>query len=101
MPEGESYIKTSMLVDSGIYAVVRHPQVGTAWLLINFGIMLVSCFWVCIMLGLVSMVLVYADTFKLDQTCIEKFGSAYQRYVEKVPRVNFVAGVYRLLKKDG
>ena len=101
VPEGESYIKTSVLVDTGIYAVVRHPQGGTAWLLINLGIMLISCHWICIVLGLVSIVLVYADTFKLDQTCIEKFGSAYQRYMEKVPRVNVVAGIFRLLKKSG
>ena len=100
VPEGESYMKTSILGDTGIYAIVRHPQGGTG-LLINFGIMLISRFWVCIVLGLVSMVLVYADTFKTDQSCIEKFGDAYERYVEKVPRVNFVAGVYRLLKNGG
>ena len=30
--KGESYIKTTVLVDTGIYAIVRHPQGGTAWL---------------------------------------------------------------------
>jgi protein-S-isoprenylcysteine O-methyltransferase Ste14 len=96
VPEGESYMKTTVLVDSGIYAIVRHPQGGTAWLLINLGVMLMAWHWTSVFLGLASMALVYADTFKADQDCIEKFGDAYGRYMERVPRVNFVAGIIRL-----
>jgi len=40
---------------------------------------------------------VLAFFFKADQGCIEKFGDAYRRYTERVPRVNFVAGIIRLL----
>jgi protein-S-isoprenylcysteine O-methyltransferase Ste14 len=97
VPSGESYLKTTVLVDSGIYAIVRHPQGGTAWLLINLGVMLVAQHWSSVVLGLVSMALVYADTFKADRTCIEKFGAAYSRYMERVPRVNFVIGIVRLV----
>jgi protein-S-isoprenylcysteine O-methyltransferase Ste14 len=97
VPKGQSYIKTTVLVDSGIYAIVRHPQQGTAWLLINLGVMLVAWHWTSVALGLVSMSLVYADTFKADKDCVEKFGAAYERYMERVPRVNFVAGIVRRL----
>jgi len=97
--EGESYMKTTVLVDTGIYAIVRHPQGGTAWLLINLGVMLIAQHWSSVVLGLVSLVLVYADTFKTDQYCIEKFGDAYRRYMERVPRVNFVAGIVRLARR--
>ena len=97
VPKGESYMKTTVLVDTGIYAIVRHPQGGTAWLLINLGVMLIAGHWTSAILALVSMGLVYADTFKTDQSCIEKFGDAYKRYVERVPRVNFVAGIIRLV----
>ena len=96
--QGQSYIRTTVLVDSGIYAIVRHPQNGTAWLLINLGVMLIAQHWSSVILGLVSSVLVYADTFKADQYCIEKFGDAYRRYMKRVPRVNFVAGIIRLLQ---
>ena len=99
VPKGESYMKTTVLVDTGIYAIVRHPQGGTAWLLINLGVMLVAQHWTSVILGLASMGLVYADTFKADQYCIEKFGDAYKRYMERVPRVNFVAGIIRLLRR--
>ena len=97
---GESYMKTKVLVDTGIYAIVRHPQGGTAWLLINLGVMLVAQHWTSAVLGLASMGLVYADTFKADQYCIEKFGDAYRRYMEKVPRVNFAAGIIRLARRS-
>jgi len=97
--EGESYMKTTVLVDTGIYAIVRHPQGGTAWLLINLGVMLIAQHWSSVILGLASLVLVYADTFKTDQYCIEKFGDEYERYMEKVPRVNFVAGIVRLARR--
>jgi len=30
VPQGESYMKTTVLVDTGLYAIVRHPQGGTA-----------------------------------------------------------------------
>lgn len=98
VPKGESYVKTTILVDSGIYAIVRHPQGGTAWLLINLGVLLIAWHWTSAIIGLSSMVLVYADTFKADQNCIEKFGDAYKVYIDKVPRVNFVAGIIRLVR---
>ena len=101
VPQGESYMKTTALVDSSVYAIVRHPQGGTAWLLINLGVILVAWHWTSVVLGLVSMSLAYADTFKADQSCIEKFGDAYQRYMQRVPRVNFVAGILRLLRLLG
>jgi protein-S-isoprenylcysteine O-methyltransferase Ste14 len=95
---GESYMKTTVLVDTGIYAIVRHPQGGTAWLLINLGIMLIAGHWISVVIGFISMGLVYVDTFKSDQYLIEKFGDAYKRYMGRVPRVNFVAGIIMLVR---
>jgi protein-S-isoprenylcysteine O-methyltransferase Ste14 len=94
--KGESYIKTTLLVDSGLYAIVRHPQNCTAWLLISLGVMLIAQHWTSLALGLASMALVYLDTFKADQRCIEKFGDAYRAYMKSVPRANFVLGLVRL-----
>lgn len=96
--KGESYIKTTVLVNTGIYAIVRHPQNGTAWLLINLGVMLIAKHWSSVVLGVLAMVLAYLDLMKADQRCIEKFGDEYERYMQKVPRVNFVAGSIRLVR---
>ena len=95
--KGKSYIRTTRLVDSGLYAIVRHPQNGTAWLLINLGIASIAQHWSSWVLGLASMALVYVDTFKADQGCIEKFGDAYRAYMRRVPRVNFLLGLVRLV----
>jgi protein-S-isoprenylcysteine O-methyltransferase Ste14 len=99
VPKGESFVKTTVLVDTGIYAIARHPQQGVSWLLINLGVMLVAQHWSSVVLGVPSMVLVYLDAMKADQYGIEKFGDAYERYMERVPRVNFVAGLIRLLRR--
>jgi protein-S-isoprenylcysteine O-methyltransferase Ste14 len=94
--KGQSYVRTTLLVDSGLYAIVRHPQNGTAWLLISLGIMLIAQHWSSVALGLVSMALAYLDLFKADQRCIEKFGEAYKAYMKRVPRVNLFLGLVRL-----
>ena len=98
VPQGQSYVKTTRLVDSGIYAIVRHPQGGVAWLLINLGVPLVAQHWLVAILGLASLPLVYLDAIKADRYAIEKFGDDYRRYMEKVPRVNFVSGILRLIQ---
>ena len=94
---GDSYVKTTKLVDTGLYAVVRHPQMGTAWLLMCVALMLMAQHWSSVALGVPAMVLVHLDLLRADQRLVEKFGDAYRRYMERVPRVNVVLGVFRLL----
>jgi protein-S-isoprenylcysteine O-methyltransferase Ste14 len=95
--EGKSYMQTTALVDTGIYAIVRHPQGGTAGILLSLALALIGQHWLLIVLAAVGMVLIYVDTFKADEACIDKFGEEYVRYMQQVPRVNFVAGLLRLL----
>jgi protein-S-isoprenylcysteine O-methyltransferase Ste14 len=97
VPEGKSYMETTALVDTGIYAIVRHPQGGTAGILLSLALALIGQHWVLAILAAVGMVLISVDTFNSDQACIEKFGQEYVRYMQRVPRVNFVTGILRLL----
>jgi protein-S-isoprenylcysteine O-methyltransferase Ste14 len=97
VPEGKSYMETTALVDTGIYAIVRHPQGGTAGILFNLALPLIGQHWLLLVLAAVGVVLIYADTFNADRACIEKFGEQYERYMQRVPRVNFLAGLLRLL----
>ncbi|MBN1311576.1 MAG: isoprenylcysteine carboxylmethyltransferase family protein [Anaerolineae bacterium] len=96
VPKGKSYVHTTQLVETGLYAVVRHPQMGTAWLLMCPSLMLMTQHWASVGLGIPAMAMVYLDLLKADQRLIEKFGDAYRRYMARVPRVNFVAGILRL-----
>ena len=97
VPKGKSYVNTTTLVETGVYAIVRHPQMGSAWLLMCIALMLITQHWISIALGVPAMALVYLDLLMADQRLVEKFGDAYRRYMERVPRVNFVAGIIRLI----
>lgn len=96
VPEGRSYMETTALVDTGIYAVVRHPQGGTAGILLTVALAFIGQHWLLVVLAAVGVTLIYIDTFNADKACVEKFGEVYVRYMQRVPRVNFVAGLLRL-----
>jgi protein-S-isoprenylcysteine O-methyltransferase Ste14 len=95
--KGKSYMETTALVDTGIYAIVRHPQGGTAGILLNLALTLIGQHWLLMVLAVVGIVLIYLDTFNADAACIEKFGEEYVQYMQRVPRANFVTGLLRLL----
>jgi protein-S-isoprenylcysteine O-methyltransferase Ste14 len=90
--KGKSYVHTEVLVDTGLYTIVRHPQYLSFFFLV-VALILVAQDWVNAFIGLFAMVLFYIDTAQADQRLIEKFGDDYKHYMEKVPRLNFVAGI--------
>jgi protein-S-isoprenylcysteine O-methyltransferase Ste14 len=94
----KSYMHTTKIVTSGMYSIIRHPQY-MAGILINIGLILISQHWLIIIIGVVSMVLIYLDALRADQNLILKFGKEYSDYAEKVPRLNFIAGIIRLIKR--
>jgi protein-S-isoprenylcysteine O-methyltransferase Ste14 len=88
---------TTALVDTGIYTVVRHPQGGTAGIVLNLALPLIGQHWSLVLLAAVGVILIYLATFNADEACIDKFGEEYVGYMRRVPSVNFVAGFLRLL----
>ncbi len=100
VPKGQEYIQTTVLVDSGIYALVRHPQY-LSFILINVGLMLVAQHWSVITTGVVAAALNYVIIVKADKEGIEKFGRDYERYMKKAPRINVALGIIRLLQNRG
>jgi protein-S-isoprenylcysteine O-methyltransferase Ste14 len=99
VPKERDYTRTTLLVDSGIYAVVRHPQY-LSFMLLSLFLILVVQHWLIMPIGIVAIALVYAGIVpRADQANTDKFGDDYRRYMQRVPRVNFVAGVIRLLRR--
>jgi protein-S-isoprenylcysteine O-methyltransferase Ste14 len=96
--KGKSYIQTTVLVDSGIYGVVRHPQF-LAGILLNLALILITQHWFITILGAASMVLIYVNALKANQELIEKFSDDYKRYMQKVPRMNFLVGLIWLSRR--
>ena len=97
-PEGESLVHTTVLVDSGVYAVVRHPQY-LGFILFVFALVLMSQHWLSVFSGVMGSALFYKDVLREEQMSIVKFGDEYKRYMQKVPRMNLLLGVMRLLNK--
>ena len=96
--KGKSYVATSVLVDSGLYSIVRHPQY-TAGILWSLALVLISQDLLVTAMGFVVMVTLYCDILNADRHEIQKFGEAYERYMNRVPRTNFILGIIRLLKR--
>jgi protein-S-isoprenylcysteine O-methyltransferase Ste14 len=94
---GDSYVKTTRLVDTGLYAIVRHPQF-VAWPLMNVAVALVSQHIVVISIGAVAFVLACLDFRKVDARNVAKFGEDYRAYMARVPGWNFVLGVWRWVR---
>ena len=96
--KGRSYVHTSNLVNTGLYAIVRHPQY-TAGILFSLALILVSQTWLIAVIGLVCMILMYLDIINADKYEIQKFGDEYKRYMKKVPGTNFFLGVVRIMRQ--
>ena len=96
--KGKSYVHTSVLVDSGLYAIVRHPQY-TAGILFSLALILISQTWIIAGIGFVCIILMYIDILNADKYEIQKFGDEYKRYMKKVPGTNFLLGVIRILRQ--
>lgn len=99
--QGKSYVETTHLVDSSLYAIVRHPQY-TAGIMFNLALMLLAQHWVVFLLGIVSMILIYLEIQEADREGIQKFGEEYKQYMKRVPQMNLLLGIYRIITKaDG
>ena len=96
---GNSYIHTTQLVDSGIYSIVRHPQYVTFMLWAIAGILLFQ-HWIVILLGIPIFPLTYIDLIKADKDAIKQFGDNYKAYMKKVPRANFLLGIIRKFRDN-
>lgn len=97
--KGRGYIHTTILVDSGVYGIVRHPQY-LAGVLMSIALPMIAQHWLVAVLGFVAAVTYYLSTYAEENGCIEKFGENYQRYMEKVPRLNFVLGLIRSISRS-
>lgn len=92
--KGKSFVYTTKVVDSGIYAIMRHPQYSS-FMLWAIAAMLLFQNIIVIILGLPILILIYHDMMNEDKRNIKKFGESYNQYMKRVPRVNFLLGLYR------
>jgi protein-S-isoprenylcysteine O-methyltransferase Ste14/NAD-dependent dihydropyrimidine dehydrogenase PreA subunit len=98
--EGRGIMATTMLVESGTYGIVRHPQF-LGMLLIICASILVSQHWLFALIGVfLILCFVFSKWIQTsEEHLIAKFGDDYRRYMERVPRLNPIVGLIRLLRE--
>ena len=94
VPEKKSYMHTTVLVDSGIYSIVRHPQYF-AGVLISLALALITQYWLSAILFIPVAAGFYWDSLRADRVLIEKFGGEYEAYMEKVSGMNPLMAIFR------
>jgi len=95
------YRKVKVLIDRGVYAVVRHP-LYLGWILSIFvATALFYQHWVFVIIGMPGIACVYLISAQEENRNVERFGYDYKRYMQKVPRMNLLLGITRLLRRRG
>jgi protein-S-isoprenylcysteine O-methyltransferase Ste14 len=85
------------LMEGGIYGLVRHPMyLGAIVCFSSFFFFLPH--WLILLLASVNIAVIYAFILQGDKQNLSKFGNAYRRYMERVPRINLLAGIVRRLR---
>jgi len=97
---GKSFVHTTRLVDTGIYAVVRHPQYLGGILSIFVATALLYLHWLFIVLGIPGAAILYWGMKEEDKRLVQQFGQDYIDYMTRVPRINILVGVLRLRCKS-
>jgi protein-S-isoprenylcysteine O-methyltransferase Ste14 len=100
VPKGKSFVHTTRLVDTGIYGVVRHPQYLGGILAIFVATLLLYPHWLFAILGILGAVIIYWSSGEEERRLIAQFGSDYQAYMQRVPRMNLILGVIRLHRRQ-
>ncbi|UCC58613.1 MAG: isoprenylcysteine carboxylmethyltransferase family protein [Candidatus Bathyarchaeum sp.] len=96
--EGKSVMDTSVIVERGTYAIVRHPQILGCILLMSAAI-LISQHWVSAIIAVPIFVLFYQYVLKEERNLIVKFGDDYRHYMQRVPSMNPLLGVIDLVRR--
>jgi len=86
-------------MDTGIYAVLIHPQY-CAGILIAVSMMLMIQHCASVATGAVVVVTWYVECIYADGRLVEKFGDTYIDYMRRVLRVNFIQGAILYLRRE-
>jgi protein-S-isoprenylcysteine O-methyltransferase Ste14 len=97
LTEDREWLTDTVLVDIGIYEVIRHP-VYFSFMLYVVSLMLIS-HWITIILGVPVVAYLYWAMKQEEWASVDKFGEEYVDYMEKVPRLNIVAGLINYYRK--
>jgi len=94
-PRGEgTWPLPKTLVDTGLYAIVRHPM-SLGLMISSAGLMMIGQHWTSIAIGAGLILYLYVAARREEPLNQQQFGVAYVAYMERVPRINAIAGLVR------
>jgi protein-S-isoprenylcysteine O-methyltransferase Ste14 len=96
--DGKGVMDTTVIVWSGTFGIVRHPQV-LGCLLLMLGSILVSQHWLSMLVAVPIVALFHRYVLKEEHNLIVKFGDGYKHYMQSVPSMNPVLGIVRLARR--
>ena len=96
--EGKGIMDTTVVVESGTYGIVRHPQLIGAILTVCASVM-ISQHWLFALIGIFIVGVTPRWIREEEESLLMKFGDDYKRYMERVPSMNFALGIIRLLQR--
>ncbi len=86
------------LISNGVYSIIRHP-LFLGVIIMFFSHIFLSQNWIIILNTIISIVCLYFICYIEEKENIEKFWKEYEKYIKKVPRFNFLTGIWRLIEK--
>ena len=98
IPNGGGYCSSTILVTSGIYSLIRHPMY-TGWILFIIGLSFISQHWLSIIIGILMTILIYLAMIGEETNTIRKFGDPYKQYMQSVPRMNIILGIFWIIQR--
>jgi protein-S-isoprenylcysteine O-methyltransferase Ste14 len=90
----EEGVSKEVLVESGMYAFVRHPEF-LGHILIILSLVFMAQQWFSIAVGAMSIALLWVAMIEEERSDVEKFGDGYEDYMRRIPRINLLAGIVR------
>lgn len=85
------------LIERGIYGIVRHPMyLGAMMCFLSY--FFFHPHWLILLISSANIAIIYRFILQGEQQNITKFEDAYKRYMETVPRINLLAGIFRRLQ---
>jgi protein-S-isoprenylcysteine O-methyltransferase Ste14 len=95
-PRGQPYCCTTAVVERGVYSIVRHPQY-VGYVLLTLGFAALSQHTLTSILAACSAGAFYGQSFREETLLRKQLGQDYSEYMRRVPRFNFLAGLFRSL----
>ena len=94
--EGDSCLKTNLVVNKGIYRIVRNPMYLSP-IVFTIGLISISQHWITLLLAIPVIFYFYYYMIIEEKMNINKFGAGYINYMKQTPRLNILYGLLKFL----